>query len=251
MNRQLNCSNGKCQVDRGQRIPQQFQQQMYQQSQQQMSQQPQQQIYQQPQQQMYQPPQQHQQYQQLPHQQQIYQTSQQQMYQQNQQQMYQTQQSTQNPNFLQIFSGSSDIINNQMQNVSSQVITNKKMIGFIFASSQCGPCKQFTPYLINFYNLLKSQYPTELEIILVTMDTDQNQFYNYFKTHPWVAVPFQSRNQINNLRNKFQINGYPELIIVNNNSGQIIDNNGVTTIINNSSSIENVYYVWSKSPNYN
>uniref|UniRef100_A0A7N0TER9 protein-disulfide reductase n=1 Tax=Kalanchoe fedtschenkoi TaxID=63787 RepID=A0A7N0TER9_KALFE len=45
-----------------------------------------------------------------------------------------------------------------------------KKIGLYFSSSWCGPCRSFTPKLVNMYSELSSK--GDFEIIFVTGDTD-------------------------------------------------------------------------------
>jgi nucleoredoxin len=38
-----------------------------------------------------------------------------------------------------------------------QAFAGKEVIALYFSASWCGPCKRFTPMLVDVYNLLKSQ----------------------------------------------------------------------------------------------
>ena len=48
-----------------------------------------------------------------------------------------------------------------------------------------------------------------MEIIFVSADRDQESFDSYFKTMPWVAIPYGL--DISHLRKLHKITGYPSL----------------------------------------
>ncbi|XP_022131591.1 probable nucleoredoxin 3 isoform X2 [Momordica charantia] len=64
-----------------------------------------------------------------------------------------------------------------------------KMICLFFSANWCRPCRTFTPQLVQLYNTLQTR-GEKLEIILVSLDHDKNEFEQHVRTVPWLAVPF-------------------------------------------------------------
>lgn len=68
------------------------------------------------------------------------------------------------------------------------------MICLLFSAKWCRPCRTFTPQLVQLYNTLQKR-GEKLEIIFISLDHDKNEFEQYFKTMPWLAVPFDPELQ--------------------------------------------------------
>ncbi|KAL9442715.1 hypothetical protein AB3S75_016151 [Citrus x aurantiifolia] len=64
-----------------------------------------------------------------------------------------------------------------------------KTICLFFSANWCRPCKTFTPQLVQLYDTLRTR-GTELEVIFISFDHDENGFEEHFKCMPWLAVPF-------------------------------------------------------------
>jgi thiol-disulfide isomerase/thioredoxin len=75
---------------------------------------------------------------------------------------------------------------------TADVVANKKLIGLYFSASWCGPCKRFTPELVNIYEARKKT-AADFEIIwLSACDTAPEMDAYYADNLPdWPAVPFQ------------------------------------------------------------
>lgn len=63
---------------------------------------------------------------------------------------------------------------------TSEVLKGKKFVGVYFSAHWCPPCRQFTPVLSEFYELLKEENGDALEMIFASADNDQESFDNYF-----------------------------------------------------------------------
>ncbi|GFP80097.1 probable nucleoredoxin 1, partial [Phtheirospermum japonicum] len=104
-----------------------------------------------------------------------------------------------------------------------------KTVGLYFSASWCGPCKRFTPKLIEVYNELL-QKANGIEIVFVSGDKDDEAFDAYFSKMPWLAVPFsdsETRKQLNKL---FGVSGIPHLVIVDGD-GELSTAEGVSVIL--------------------
>ena len=101
--------------------------------------------------------------------------------------------------------------------------------GVYFSAHWCGPCRGFTPKLINFYEVANKD-KKQIEIIFVSADRSEAEFNEYFGTMPWKAIPF-GNDAIDNLNDCFGIQGIPYFLVFNN-EGKLIDEKGRMTVEN-------------------
>jgi len=94
-----------------------------------------------------------------------------------------------------------------------------KYIGLYFSAHWCGPCRSFTPSLIEAYT---DHYKAKgLQIVFVSSDRDQAAFLDYFKDMPWLAIP--NGDSRKNLLNKlFEVQGIPTLVLIDAATGATI-----------------------------
>ena len=99
-----------------------------------------------------------------------------------------------------------------------------KIVGLYFSASWCSPCHSFTPHLVKFRN----QYKEYFEVILVGRDYSKEKQLDYMKEY---NMPFPSgkwangkNTQSNNLKEKYNVNGIPRLVILSSEGQVIIDN---------------------------
>ncbi|KAL0557721.1 hypothetical protein IC582_006271 [Cucumis melo] len=85
-----------------------------------------------------------------------------------------------------------------------------KMICLFFSANWCRPCRTFTPQLVQLYNTLQKR-GEKLEIIFISLDHDKNEFEQYFKTMPWLAVPLNTELQ-KQLCGKYHVDCIPSFI---------------------------------------
>lgn len=113
----------------------------------------------------------------------------------------------------------------------AEVQENAKAFAFYFSASWCGPCRFFTPQLIEFYNNTRD---SGLEIIFVGLDRDADSHNAYFEKMPWKAVPWYGEDSDKEdprdvLTKDFRIRGIPHLAITKPD-GTIIDPEGKRAI---------------------
>ena len=99
-----------------------------------------------------------------------------------------------------------------------------KTVGVYFSAIWCGPCRQFTPRLIEFYKQAAAE--GDFEIVFVSSDRSQEDMMKYMKQDgmPFTAVPYDA-DFGRALRRKLGVNGIPRLIIYDR-SGKILSTNG-------------------------
>jgi len=113
-----------------------------------------------------------------------------------------------------------------------------KVFAFYFSAHWCPPCRGFTPQLAQWYTKdLKSK---GLEVVFVSSDKDEEQFKDYFKDMPWLALDFEDRKRKTQLSGMFGVRGIPALVIVDKD-GSVITKEGRGAI---SSDPEGVKFPW-------
>ena len=117
------------------------------------------------------------------------------------------------------------LLNIDGENVSSDLL-KKKYIGLYFSASWCGPCRKFTPRLIEFRN----KFVDDFEVILIGADGSAKAQANYMKKYsmPWLAM----KNQSPEAKQASKLSGVefiPYLVVINS-SGKIISKKGKAEI---------------------
>jgi len=90
--------------------------------------------------------------------------------------------------------------------------TNGKPIGLYFSAHWCPPCRGFTPKLAEYY---KDGLKDKMEIIFVSSDRDQQSFDEYSKEMPWLALPYEKRDEKASLSQAFGVSGIPSFVVIN------------------------------------
>ena len=113
--------------------------------------------------------------------------------------------------------------------ISKDEVFSTEIICLYFSAHWCGPCRKFTPNLSEFYKEINSE-KKQIEIIFCSSDQDQNQFDEYFKTMPWIAIPFESESK-DEIAEDLGVSSIPTLIVFDKD-GNVLDNDGRTTVMN-------------------
>jgi nucleoredoxin len=100
-------------------------------------------------------------------------------------------------------------------------LANKKYFLIYFSAHWCGPCRKFTPGLVNYYNETVARHP-EFDLIFVSCDRSPFGMETYMRETkmPWPAVDFQKLAQKDGIR-KYAGKGIPDLVLVDS-SGRVL-----------------------------
>ncbi|KAF5945361.1 hypothetical protein HYC85_015589 [Camellia sinensis] len=123
-------------------------------------------------------------------------------------------------------SGTDFLIRNNGDKVGIESLIDKK-VGLYFSASWCGPCRQFTPTLVEVYNELSPN--GNFEIVFVSADEDEESFKAYFSKMPWLAIPFSDSDTRDRLDELFKVMGIPHLVILDE-GGMVATEEGVQII---------------------
>ena len=82
--------------------------------------------------------------------------------------------------------------NGSLRPYSADELKRVKIFAFYYSAFWCGPCRQFTPNLIEYYKRVKAQHP-EFELIFVSSDKDAAGMSSYMEKMgmPFPAVKFE------------------------------------------------------------
>ena len=101
-----------------------------------------------------------------------------------------------------------------------------KYIALYFSAGWCGPCHQFTPDLVKFYNEMKPKYPG-FEIVFMSLDQGANAMEKYMNemAMPWPAVRYSAAKSDRALT-KYAGSGIPCLVLLSE-KGEVLSNSYV------------------------
>ena len=106
-------------------------------------------------------------------------------------------------------------------------MSQKKLILYYFSAHWCGPCRKFTPKLIDYYNRVVAAHP-EVELVFFSCDHSASDMQKYMAETgmPWLAIDYSKRAEKQQL-SKPAGNGIPALYLCDR-SGKLLSN----TVVN-------------------
>ncbi len=113
----------------------------------------------------------------------------------------------------------------------STTLGHKQIIGIYFSAHWCGPCRAFTPKLVEFRReCAKKNY--SFEVVFVSLDKTEEDMAGYMKeaSVPWPAVSFTAKER-KALQENYGIRGVPTLVILDQ-TGRVITKNGRMDVVN-------------------
>lgn len=118
------------------------------------------------------------------------------------------------------------LLRNNGDQVKIESLKGKKL-GVYFSASWCGPCRKFTPTLVEAYNEVVSK--GDFEVVFASADEDEESFKGYFSEMPWLAIPFSDSETRSRLDELFHVRGIPHLVILEE-TGKVVTEDGVDIV---------------------
>jgi nucleoredoxin len=111
--------------------------------------------------------------------------------------------------------------NSGLARFNDEMFPKKKLIALYFSAYWCGPCRKFTPQLVEFYNRVAPQHP-EFEIVFVSYDRSSMAMEDYMRETkmPWPAIDYAKLSAKEALK-KYAGKGIPCLVLLDD-SGKVI-----------------------------
>ncbi|XP_033092761.1 nucleoredoxin-like protein 2 isoform X2 [Trachypithecus francoisi] len=112
--------------------------------------------------------------------------------------------------------------------VEAEAALQNKVVALYFAAARCGPSRDFTQLLCDFYTALvaEARRPAPFEVVFVSADDSSQEMLNFMRElhGTWLALPFHDPYR-HELRKRYNVTATPKLVIVKQN-GEVITNKG-------------------------
>lgn len=122
----------------------------------------------------------------------------------------------------------SQVIDGEKRPVSADILKGK-ILGLYFSAHWCPPCRRFTPILAQKYKDILAE-GNNFDIIFISGDENEEAALEYFSEMPWKMLKFNETSKIEELNQKYEIEGIPSLVILDE-SGEIITKDGRSLIV--------------------
>ena len=88
----------------------------------------------------------------------------------------------------------------QLKPFDAQQLKDVRLFAIYNSAMWCGPCRKFTPKLVEYYKRVKAQHP-EFEIIFLSGDRDEFNMGSYMRSDhmPWPALRYGAQGELLNL----------------------------------------------------
>ena len=114
-------------------------------------------------------------------------------------------------------------INSKSEIIEIAKLDRGKIFCLYFAASYCGFCRNFTPFLQEFYHQvnfdksgkdkLKSVLKREFEVFYIGLDQNHDEYYECYNQTPFLHVPFGDP-RIDKLKSRYDIKAIPALVVI-------------------------------------
>ncbi|KAL7558798.1 hypothetical protein ACA910_012471 [Epithemia clementina (nom. ined.)] len=103
----------------------------------------------------------------------------------------------------------------------------KEFVLLYASASWCGPCRNFTPKLAQWYNnSLPANNAKPAEVVFLSADHNESGFKQYYSHMPWLAVDYDDDTR-EQLMAHIRVSGIPRLVVLDGKSGRIIEDNAI------------------------
>ena len=113
-------------------------------------------------------------------------------------------------------------------NLETFMKQGQDFVGLYFGAHWAPPCRLFTPSLAEFYSKINSGSELQtkkIEIVFCSLDGNEAAFERNYGEMPFCAVPYSDEQRIQNLKQRYGINGIPTLVVLDK-KGEIISFEG-------------------------
>lgn len=111
----------------------------------------------------------------------------------------------------------------RLKRLDNASLESKKYLAVYFSAAWCGPCREFTPKLVEWYGQRTEADHGKFEVILMSRDRSAKAMEDYMKDDkmPWPALAFTKRDR--SPLAKYSGRGIPCLIIIDGEGNVLSD----------------------------
>ena len=120
------------------------------------------------------------------------------------------------------------ILDKSGEEVSLATLQSKEVVGIYFSAHWCGPCRAFTPQLVEVYKQCKEQ-GKNFEVVFLSSDQSKAAFDEYYAEMPWYALSYDDRDVKQILSKVFNVRGIPKLVLLTG-AGEVITEDGRSAV---------------------
>ena len=118
------------------------------------------------------------------------------------------------------------LFGDKLKNKTTEVDTNDVIdgvdaVGIYFGSKSEIDCVKFNAKFGEAYNALK-EAGKKFEAVFVSIDECESVFEEHHGVMPWLAVPFREQAKKDDLMDKYEVPGFPYLVILDGKDGSTI-----------------------------
>ncbi|HEX4667853.1 MAG TPA: thioredoxin-like domain-containing protein, partial [Chthoniobacterales bacterium] len=104
--------------------------------------------------------------------------------------------------------------NGEIKRPDGSELEKKKYVALYYSAHWCGPCRKFTPQLVEYYNRVAAAHP-EFEVIFVSSDRSHFGWETYIREMkmPWLAIDYDQLGEMTGIR-KLGGGSIPSLLVL-------------------------------------
>ena len=98
-----------------------------------------------------------------------------------------------------------------------EALFGKDVIGVFFAGAWDPASCAYLPQLAQLYRTLLASddtVSTRFEVVFASCDRDESSFEHFFANMPWLAIPFNDRERVTSLQQRFGAHTLPMLVLI-------------------------------------